>query len=82
LVKEEIVKENVVRKLTPPRPEKKEVTPLTETEVKAIMTALNRSKIYKRDGQNVDHSLGSFERNRAIILLMLDAGIRASELCD
>jgi len=82
LVREEIVPDNVVRKLTPPKAERKEVVPLTESEVKAFMAALNRSKIYKRDGQNVDHSLGSFERNRAIALLMLDTGIRASELCD
>jgi len=82
LVKEEIVKENVVRKLTPPKPQKKEVIPLTEAEVKAIMSALNRSRVYVRQGQSVDHSLGSFERNRAILLLMLDTGVRASELCD
>lgn len=82
LVKEGLVKENVVRRLTPPKPEKKEIFPLTEQEIKLIMGALNRSKIYHRQGQNVDHSLGSFERNRAIILLMLDTGLRASELCD
>lgn len=82
LVKEEIVKENIVRKITPPKPLKKEVVPLTEQEVKAILSALNRSRVYVRQGQNVDHSLGSFERNRAIILLMLDTGVRASELCD
>jgi integrase/recombinase XerD len=29
----------------------------------------------------VDHALGSVRRNRAIILLMLDTGLRASELC-
>jgi len=56
--------------------------PLNEQEVKAIMAALNRSKVYVRQGVNVDHSLGSVERNRAIILLMLDTGVRASELCD
>jgi len=82
LVKEEIVPVNVVRKLTPPKAERKEVIPFTESEVKAIMGALNRSKIYRRDGQNVDHALGSFERNRAIALLLLDTGLRASELCD
>ena len=46
------------------------------------MAALNRSKIYQRQGQSVDHALGSSDRNRAIMLLMLDTGIRASELCD
>jgi site-specific recombinase XerD len=82
LIQEEIAKENIVRKLKPPKPEKKEVSPLTETEVKAIFSALNRSKVYRRNGQSIDHSLNSMERNRAILLLMLDTGIRASELCD
>jgi len=82
LVNEEIAPVHVVRKLRPPKAERKEVVPLTEAEVKAIMVALNRSKIYVRQGQNVDHSLGSYDRNRAIVLVMLDTGIRASELCD
>lgn len=82
LVREEIVEENIVRKLTPPKPQVKEVIPLTEQEIKLLMSALNRSRTYMRNGANVDHSLGSFERNRAILLLMLDTGIRASELCD
>jgi integrase/recombinase XerD len=82
LVNEEIVPAHVVRKLRPPKAERKEVVPLTEPEVKAIMAALNRSKIYIRQGMSVDHSLGSYDRNRAIVLLMLDTGLRASELCD
>lgn len=82
LVKEGLAGENIVRRITPPKAEKKEVVPLTEGEIRAIMSALNRSRVYQRDGQAVDHALGSMERNRAIILLMLDTGLRASELCD
>lgn len=82
LVNEGIVKTNIVRKIKPPKAQRKEVVPLTEAEVKALMSALNRSRVYVRDGRSVDHSLGSFERNRAILLLMLDTGLRASELCD
>ena len=82
LVKEGFVAENIVRKLTPPKAEVKEIIPLTEAEIKLIMAALNRSKIYQRQGQSMDHALGSYDRNRAIILLMLDTGIRATELCE
>lgn len=82
LVAENLAGAHVVRKLKPPKQERKEVVPLTEAEVKAIFSVLNRSKVYRRDGMNIDHALGSFERNRAIMLLMLDTGIRASELCD
>lgn len=79
---EGIVKGNVVRKVKPPRAEPREVVPLTEEEVKLLFSALQRSKVYQRAGQSVDHALVSFERNRAILLLLLDTGIRASELCD
>lgn len=82
LVNEQIVEENVIRRLKPPRVVRKEIVPFTESEIKAIFAALNRSKIYQRDGRNVDHALGSSERNRAILLLMLDTGLRASELCE
>jgi site-specific recombinase XerD len=82
LVNEDLAATHVVRKLKPPKAERKEVVPFTEAEVKAIMSALNRSRIYVRQGRNVDHALGSFERNRAIVLILLDTGIRASELCD
>ena len=82
LTKEEIVPVHILRKLTPPKAERKEVVPFTEAEVKALMAALNKSKIYFRQGRPIDHALNSFERNRAILLLMLDTGVRASELCD
>lgn len=82
LVREELAKENIVRRITPPKAEQKDVIPLTEQEIRLLLAALNRSKVYQRGGQPVDHALGTMERNRAIILLMLDTGIRASELCD
>lgn len=82
LVREEFTKENIVRKIVPPKAEQKEVVPLTEQEIKLLLAALNRSKIYNRGGQKIDHALGNSDRNKAIILLMLDTGIRASELCD
>lgn len=56
--------------------------PLTHDEVKLLFSVLERSKVYRRGGRPVDHALNSFERNRAILLLLLDTGLRASELCD
>lgn len=82
LAGEGIVKQNIVRKVKPPRVERKEVIPFTQEEVRLLFGALERSRVYKRVGRAVDHALGSFERNRAIMLLLLDTGVRASELCD
>lgn len=81
MVREEFVKENIVKRVTAPKPIKKDIQPLTEAEIRAIMGALHRSRVYRRAGVNVDHELDTMERNRVIILLMLDTGIRASELC-
>jgi site-specific recombinase XerD len=50
LVREGLAAENIDRKLTPPKPEKKEVVPLTEQEIKLILSALNRSKVYFGQG--------------------------------
>lgn len=82
LVREEIAATHIVRKITPPKAESKEVVPFTEAEIRSIMSALGRSKLYRVQGRPQDHALNSFERNRAIILLLLDTGIRATELCD
>jgi integrase/recombinase XerD len=82
MVKENFVPENIIRKVAPPKAEQKDIQPLTESEIRAIMAALNRSKVFTRSGQKMDRALDSSDRNRAIILLMLDTGVRASELCD
>lgn len=81
-VANEIAVKHVVRKLKPPKPESKVVIPFTEAEVKAILGAVERSRSYRsRMGgliSNVNHFA---DRNRAVILLLLDTGLRATELC-
>lgn len=58
--------EHVVRKVTPPEPEQRIIKPLTYEEVKRLIAEAS-----KRDAK----------RNRALILFLLDTGVRASELC-
>ena len=80
-VKEQIVPANVVKGIQPPRPEKREIVPFTEAEIKAMLAALGRSRIYSRPGKrSSNHGLPDAERNHAILMLMLDTGIRASEV--
>lgn len=81
LVAEEIVPVHVVRKVRAPRPEKKEVQPYTQAEVKELLGALKYSRSYSRPRKGeTRHSLPHQERNRAIIYLLLDTGLRAEEL--
>lgn len=79
---EGLVEQHVVRQVVPPRPTQTAVLPYTEADVKAMLAVLGRSRSYTRPGKvESDHSTLHPLRNRAIILLLLDTGLRASELC-
>jgi len=79
---QKIVETNIVRDIPRPRPEKRAIKDLTESEVRAILSALTWSAEYKRPGKcPCKHRLPTAERDKAIVLLLLDTGIRASELC-
>ncbi len=80
---EKLVESNIVRAIKPPKPESRAIVPFTETELKLLLGALEKSKPYTRPGKRLcDHSIPGADRNRAIILLLVDTGLRASELCD
>ena len=82
-VKEKIAKEHVVRAVPPPRPELPAIQPYNEQEIRSMLNSLERSKIYRRPGQKpMTNTARNTERNRAIILLLLDTGIRNEELCN
>jgi site-specific recombinase XerD len=82
-VREDLVGEHVVRKVRRPRPEKKAIKPYREEDIRALLNALRYSKPYHRPGKRETvHRLANEERNRALILLLVDTGIRSSELCD
>lgn len=69
--------ENIVRQIKAPRPEKRPVVPYTRDHIVRLLEVAENMPKEKTE-------LGEFEvalRNKAIILLLLDTGIRASELC-
>ena len=79
---ENLVKEHILRKVHRPKPEKRAIKPYTENEVRSMLNALVHSRSYSRPGKRESvHNLQHGERNRAIILLLLDTGIRSTELC-
>jgi site-specific recombinase XerD len=82
-VKETIVPANIIRGLDWPEPELRAIVPFTESDVHALLAALDKSAHYTRPGKrDCVHSLGTAIRNRAIILTFLDTGLRVSELCE
>lgn len=82
-VDNEIVSEHIVHKVERPKPEKRSIVPYSEADIKSMLSALTHSNLYTRPGKGESqHSLPHQERNRAIIFLLLDTGIRATELCE
>lgn len=81
-VSEELVTEHIVKKIPRPKPELPDIIPYSEDDVKKMLSSLERSRVYQRRGYKpTTHSLPFPERNRAILLLLLDSGVRAQELC-
>jgi site-specific recombinase XerD len=81
-ISEEITSTHVIHNVRAPKPEQREIIPFTETEFKLLLSANSRSKTYTRPGKRkCDNELPNPERSRAILLLMLDTGFRANELC-
>ncbi len=82
-VKEDLVKANIMSKVDKPKPEKMAIVPFTRDELKALLNGLTSCKQYSAFGRkDLSRSLPGSLRNRAIILVLLDTGIRASELTD
>lgn len=83
-VSEGLCKENIIHRIKAPKPEEKIVDPLTEEEIRALLTSIQHSKPYKLNGViagPVEFTLPFASRNKAIIFLLLDTGLRVSELC-
>jgi site-specific recombinase XerD len=77
-VSEHIVPKHVVREVNPPKPEQKEIVPFSVIEIRAMLAVVGRDA----SGQVLDKRMkNTADRNRTIILLLLDTGMRASELC-
>ncbi|MCK4724770.1 MAG: tyrosine-type recombinase/integrase [Anaerolineales bacterium] len=77
-----IAKDHIIRLVRRPKPEKKSIVPYSRDDIVDMLAALNTSRMYTRPGKVLSsHSLPNSVRNRAIILLLIDTGIRASELC-
>lgn len=83
LLKESIASVHIVRLVEHPDPEEREIIPFTREQVLALIQSTDRSVKYRRprDHRMVDHAAQNGSRDRAILYLLLDTGIRLAELC-
>ncbi|NMC84280.1 MAG: tyrosine-type recombinase/integrase [Anaerolineaceae bacterium] len=82
-VTQNIVSGNPLHSIERPKAGKPDIIPFTEADVRAILAAIKQSKVYVRPGKRAGaHTLPQADRNRAIVLTLLDTGMRASELCE
>jgi len=82
-VDEGLVERHIIHAIPRPRPEQRAIHPFPEADVRALLAACERSVEYTRQGKRACANLRpTVERDRAIILLLVDTGMRASELSD
>jgi len=82
-VAENLTDEHIIKKIPRAKPEQPDIIPYTKDDINKMLNALTKSQPYQRSGKkNSYHTLKLAERHRAIILILLDTGIRAQELCD
>ena len=81
-VAEGLVTRHVPREVGAPRCTDRVIQPFTKEELLAMIRACDRTAGYTRPGRRLcDNARPTALRDRAILLLLVDTGMRASELC-
>lgn len=82
-VRSGLADDNLLHDIPRPVKEKPAIVELSKNQVKDLLAAIDKSRSYERPGKRACAvRLPNSDRNRAILLLFLDTGIRVSELCD
>jgi integrase/recombinase XerD len=73
---------DIIKTLEPPEFQSPEIAPLTEANVQAILAAVTRTRPSQANDKHVAYTTRrpTARRDRALILLLLDTGLRASEV--
>ncbi len=83
MVDEGLVDVHIVRQVKKPKPEDPAIKPLSEQDVKLLLASVEFSKPYIRLFQKEPcvHRNPNWLRNKTMIFVLLDTGVRSSELC-
>lgn len=79
-VDESYIPTNLVRSIDPPHFEPPAIVPFTREDVQALLKACDNTRTWKTR-QHTTTRRRTADRDRAIILVLLDTGLRRSELC-
>ncbi len=80
-VEEGLVEKNVVRSIAAPKANDPVIETFTKEQLEAMLKACDRSGVWK-SRELTTNARPTADRDRAIILLLSDTGMRAQELCD
>lgn len=78
-VEEGFLAANIIRTIEPPDPGQTTVDPFTQAEIEALLVICDKKRTWKGIGAQQLSAIA--DRDRTIILLLLDTGLRAAELC-
>lgn len=82
-VEETLAPENIAASTPSPKALPPEIIPYTTDEIERLLKACAHSAVYTRPGKRATtHTPLTVNRNRAIIMTLLDTGLRSAELCD
>jgi integrase/recombinase XerD len=79
---EEVVEHHIIKRVPRPDPEKPAIKPYTRDDVEAMLAACKSTRPYDFAGTTTcSRGRPTALRDTAIILVLVDTGVRASELC-
>lgn len=74
-IREELTTDHILKRVQRPKPEEPDIVPYSRKDVLAMLSVINKHA-RKVNGFQIA------ERHRAVLFLLLDTGLRASELCN
>lgn len=80
-VAEGLAEEHIIRHVPAPKAEERVIVPFSKDDFAALLKATKASQSYQRNGKTMSNARPSAHRDEAILRLLIDTGMRASELC-
>ncbi len=73
---------HLIRQIEIRQPHPKLIFPYSENEIRAMILSVENSREYNNGSKSISNRRPTHLRDRAILLMLLDTGIRAEELCN